>query len=63
LGIGIAVDKKGRAYVSGQTSSDNFPTTEGAVQPSFGGETDAFVVALTRDATAFLYSTYLGGDR
>jgi hypothetical protein len=56
---GIAVDLSGNIYVAGGTYSSNFPAT-GAVQASNGGGEDAFVTKLT--ASAFLYSTYLGGS-
>ena len=44
-GSGIAVDTAGNAYVTGYTSSLNFPTT-GQVQPTFNGAYDAFVSML-----------------
>lgn len=42
---GIAVDASGSAYVSGWTTSTNFPVTEGAFQTHYGGGLifDAFV--------------------
>src|SRR5207249_4801284 len=44
-GNGIAVDGAGNAYLTGSTSSTNFPTTTGAFQPGYrGGSDDAFVV-------------------
>src|SRR2546430_8546692 len=44
VSLGIAVDSLGQAYVTGRTSSANFPTTAGAFQPSFpGGFFSAFV--------------------
>jgi hypothetical protein len=45
---GIAVDSLGSAYVTGTTSSTDFPTTSGAFQPAFGGDDgDAFVAKIT----------------
>jgi hypothetical protein len=60
-GSGIAVDAAGNAYVTGYTSSANFPITAGALQTSFGGNYDAFVTKLNPTGTALVYSTYLGG--
>jgi hypothetical protein len=63
LGLGIAMDSAGNAYVSGRTSSPDFPTTAGAFQPAFGGGTnDAFVTKLDPTGSALVYSTYLGGS-
>jgi len=56
-GTGIAVDARGGAYVTGKTSSWNFPVTAGAAQASFGGggsdlsPTDAFVTKFNPDGT------------
>ena len=59
---GIAVDAAGSAYVTGLTSSTNFPT-ESAYQPTDqGGGWDAFVAKLTPAGNALAYSTYLGGS-
>lgn len=59
---GIAVDESGSAYVTGETSSVNFPTTPGSFQPSSrGDEWDAFVAKLDPTGSALAYSTYLGG--
>ena len=53
---------RGRASVTGQTWSTDFPTTRNAFQPTFaGGLRDAFVVKLTVDGSALVYATYLGG--
>jgi hypothetical protein len=61
-GLGIAVDGSGRAYVTGYTESDNYPTTTGAYDFSFnGGFTDAFVTKLNASGSALAYSTFLGG--
>ncbi len=56
----IAVDGIGNAYLAGLTSSTNFPTTLGAFQSTFGGETDAFVTKLNPTGSGLVYSTYLG---
>src|SRR5215208_6646147 len=45
-GLGIAVDGEGRAYVTGQTRSANYPTTPGAFDTTFNGNRDAFVTKL-----------------
>ncbi len=59
-GTGIAVNSAGSAYVTGFTSSTNFPTVT-PLQISNGGGFDAFVAKLNPAGNAFLYSTYLGG--
>jgi hypothetical protein len=61
-GYGIAVDAAGNAYVTGRTTSTDFPTLN-ASQPSFGGgfNPDAFVTKFDA-AGARVYSTYLGGN-
>jgi uncharacterized protein (TIGR03437 family) len=59
-GYGIAVDAAGSAYVTGDTTSANFPT-QSACQTTLQGSTDAFVTKLTPVGNALVYSTYLGG--
>src|SRR5208337_3124184 len=49
------------AYVTGYTTSTNFPTTAGAFQRVFGGSYDTFVAKLNGAGSALVYSTYLGG--
>ncbi len=60
-GQSIALDSNNNAYVTGFTSSTNFPTTGGAFQTTLAGITDAFVTKLNSTGTALVYSTYLGG--
>jgi hypothetical protein len=57
----IAIDSAANAYVTGQTSSADFPTTSGALQTSLRGSKNAFITKLNSTATALIYSTYLGG--
>ncbi len=59
-GSAIAVDSSGDAYVTGSTTSSNFPTAN-AIQSTYGGAGDAFVTELNSTGTALAYSTYLGG--
>ncbi|HTN42196.1 MAG TPA: SBBP repeat-containing protein [Nitrospiria bacterium] len=59
----IAVDASGDAYVTGVTSSSDFPTTPNAYQSSHQGGFDAFVAKLDPTGSKLLYSTYLGGNR
>ncbi len=60
-GYGIAVDAYGNAYVTGHTTSSNFPTTPGAFQTILHGVRSAFVTKLNAAGSALVYSTYLGG--
>jgi hypothetical protein len=57
---GIAVDATGNVYLTGFTTSTNFPT-KNPLQGSNGGGQDAFVAKLNASGTALVYSTYLGG--
>jgi hypothetical protein len=59
-GYGIAVDSSGCAYVTGDTSSDDFPTNNPFQQNRAGGW-DIFVTKLSADGNSLVYSTYLGG--
>jgi hypothetical protein len=63
LAKAIAVDNTGNAYIAGQASSPNFPTTAGSLQPNypgFGG-LQPFISKIAADGSALIYSTYLGG--
>jgi hypothetical protein len=60
---GIAVDSAGNAYVTGNTSSTNFPVTANGYQTVHsGGFNDVIVSKLNATGTALLSSTYLGGS-
>ncbi len=58
----IAVDASGNAYVAGETGSLNFPTANAFQSTHGGGLSDGYIAKLNAAGTAFVYSTYLGGD-
>ncbi len=62
---GVATDDEGNVYVTGATTSANFPTTPGAFAEDFtaGGAnlSDVFVTKINAEGTNILYSTYVGG--
>ena len=73
VGLGIAVDTLGRAYVTGMTESSNFPTVNALHGPylqngdNYDGSVyhrndDAFVARLNPGGTALEYYTYLGSS-
>jgi Beta-propeller repeat len=59
---GVAADSAGEAYVTGFTSSTDFPTSATPLQGATGGAPDAFVTKYNAGGTAFVFSTYLGGS-
>lgn len=48
-------------FVSGSTTSSDFPATPGAFDPSYDGGTDGFLLRITAFGTALPYATYFGG--
>ncbi|MDQ6707571.1 MAG: SBBP repeat-containing protein, partial [Acidobacteriota bacterium] len=51
-GRGVAVDASGSAYVTGVTSSRNFPSTGQSVTPGYnGGDSDGFVAKISFPST------------
>ena len=58
---GITVDEAGHAFVVGGTTSADFPTTPGAIDPAHNGSSDVFVVKLNPAGAALVYATFLGG--
>ncbi len=72
-GTGIAVDSSGNAYITGGTTSSDFPAF-GGYQTTYGGAGssctvfafecgDAFVTKINASGSALVYSTYLGGSQ
>jgi len=62
-GNGITLDADGNAYVTGSTSSSNFPMAASTPFQDYNkGGSDAFVTKLNSEGTALVYSTYLGGS-
>jgi len=58
-GYDIDVDSQGYAYVTGETTSPDFPE---ANPNGFGGSEDAFVFKLNQDGSSLEYATYFGGS-
>ncbi len=63
----LAVDTPGNVFVSGHTTSTDFPVTAGAYQTkcpvdSSGGCSTSFVSEVNPTGKALVYSTYLGGS-
>lgn len=62
IGYGIAVDGVGNAYVTGETTNIDFPTTVASFQRAgtlYGSA--AFLTKLNASGTALIYSTFLSG--
>lgn len=60
-GNGVAVDSLGNAYITGGTTSLNFPVVGGVQTHNAGGQ-DAFVAKFNATGSSLVYSTYLGGS-
>lgn len=62
-GYAIAYDPlRQLVYVTGGTTSNDFPETAGGAQPGYAGMGDTVVAALTPDLSAIVRATYLGGS-
>ena len=60
----LAGDDLGSIYATGLTFSQDFPTTDDALQDTLGGLIDPFVLKITptaNGANSLVYSTYFGG--
>jgi|GEM_PF-2407408 len=61
-GLGIILDPAENLYITGTTTSSNFPTTSGAYDRSLGGSKDVFVSKFNAPGTGLIFSTYLGSN-
>jgi len=61
-GESIALGTDGDAYVTGKTTSADFPVTPGAFDIAHNNNTDAFLIKLNATGNALVYSTFLGGS-
>ena len=64
VGYGVTLDQYGNIFVVGVSSTTNFPAvnTPGLFGATNAGASDAFVIAFTTNASAILFSGYLGGS-
>jgi hypothetical protein len=60
-GFAVALDSAGNAFVTGDTTSADFPVTAGSFQSTYSDGGDAFVVKLAPGGATLAYSTFLGG--
>jgi len=58
----VAIDDDGYAYVTGFTSSSDFPTAGVPFQKLLKGSENAFVTKINPTGSELVYSTYLGGS-
>ncbi len=62
-GYVIAIDLAGNVYVTGETSSHDYPTTSNANNMFYnGGERDAFISVLDGTLNRLFVSSFFGGD-
>lgn len=59
----LTIDSTGSAYITGRTTSSNFPVVN-PIQAAYSGGpgADAFVTKFNPAGSAIVYSTYLGGN-
>ena len=59
--VAVAVDRNGKAYVTGSTNSIDFPVSQAAYRSAPAGGGDGFLAVLT-PAGGLSYATYFGGN-
>ena len=58
----VCIDSENNAYVTGGTSSSNFPITSGGYDETHNGDRDVFVFKMSHDGSNLIYSTFIGGS-
>ncbi|MFX0061788.1 MAG: SBBP repeat-containing protein [Candidatus Hermodarchaeota archaeon] len=61
-GYALTIDSATNIYVTGSTTSTDFPTTAGAIDETHNGVEDVVVCKISADGTSLVYSTFLGGS-
>ncbi len=58
----IALDGSGAAVLCGWTEAADFPTTPGALDTTFEGDSEGFLLRLNASGTALEWGTFIGGS-
>ena len=59
----LTLNSQNNAYVTGATSSNDFPTTNGCYDETYnGGDTDVFAFKLNSEGSDLIFSTFIGGN-
>ncbi|MFX1534705.1 MAG: SBBP repeat-containing protein, partial [Promethearchaeota archaeon] len=61
-GLGLVMDAAGNSYITGGTTSPDFPITPGAFNETYNSGGDVFVVKLNATGNGLVFSTYVGGS-
>jgi hypothetical protein len=61
-GISVALDSADKAYITGITTSADFPVSSGAAQVSSTNGSNLFITKMNATGTGVVYSTYVGGS-
>ncbi|MGA1872152.1 MAG: fibronectin type III domain-containing protein [Thermoplasmatota archaeon] len=63
LAMDMTIDESGYLYITGNTGSDDFPTSRGCFDSTQSGFLDSFVLKFDIRGSDIVYSTYLGGTQ
>lgn len=59
----VELDSSGDVYVTGLTTSNDYPVVAGSAQTVRGGRDEVFFTRLSEDGRSLIGSTYVGGSR